>query len=172
MQMRVCKAGLAALAALLLAGCAAGYRAPPGAALGEQYAELTFELALTDMVGFGTATTQAFAIGEGPLEAEAQAVRIFTWAHKDPKTVLVPANRPLHVFARMTGLWGAPGITSSGSNWCRNVSQFTPRPNARYRVSQVGQETVACRLIILDAVTGQPPADLSALILTPPKPAS
>jgi len=167
MVVGVVRGAFVLLVASVLAGCAAGYRPPPGAALGADYAELTFELALTDMVGFGSATTQRFAIGTSPDETQGQGIRMFTWAHKDPKVILVPSGQPLHVFATMTGLWGAPGVTHSGSDSCRNVSLFTPRANTRYRVSQVGEPTEGCRLRVIDAATGTEPDDVSRIRFAP-----
>jgi hypothetical protein len=169
MQVRVFLAGLAALS---LGGCVSMARDPAGAVLGPDFAELTFRLGVEDTVGLGSATVQEYRIGASRDQAQARTARIFTWAHKDPRSLLLPVGQPVHAFAELRGYWGAPGITHNGSNTCLNISVFTPQPGARYDVMQVGEPTITCRLQIIDMATGAPPAGLEVITFPPDKPAA
>lgn len=148
--------------AIMVAGClltaglgAAKPFAPKGAILGPDYAELTFELGLDDTVSMGSAKTQEYRISPSDRFDDGKTVKMFTWAAKKPKTILLPAGKQTHVFARMTRLFGAPGITSWGNNWCVNGASFTPQAGTRYRVMQKGSPYGACTLSIMLADSGQ-----------------
>lgn len=154
------RAWLTGLLVLALGGCVSMARDPAGAVLGPDFAEVTFRLGIEDTVGLGSATVQEYRIGPGRDRAQARTARIFTWAHKDPRSLLLPAGQRVHVFAELRGYWGAPGISHNGSDTCLNMSAFTPQPGARYDVMQVGEAAVTCRLQIVDLATGTPPQDL------------
>lgn len=164
------RGALALLASAALAGCVSMARQPDGAVLGTDFAEATFRLGVADTVGAGRATVQEYRIGTNRDQAQARTVRIFTWANKDPRVLLLPVGQPTYVFAELRGLWGAPGITDNGTDTCRNISVFTPQPGARYEVMQAGEPTIACVLRIDDVATGAPPTGLEVLTF-PDKPA-
>lgn len=155
--------------AAAIAGCAGGASfAPKDAVLGPDYAEAVFELGVADTVSLGSATTQEYRISDTDQWEEGRLVKIFTWAHKSPKVLLLGADKRVYVFARMKRIYGAPGITSSGDNWCMNGSAFTPRPNTRYRIQQTGSAYGACTLTIIDAAAGEEPADVEQVLFPPP----
>lgn len=153
----------AALVALACAGCAGSAPVPKGAVFGPQFAEATFELGLTDTVGFGVATTQEYRVGASADFERAGIVKIFTWAAKKPAPHLLEAGKPVIVFAKMNRMTGAPGITSSSEAWCINRSRFTPAPATRYRVVQRGVATEGCTLSVVETETGRPPEGLEVL---------
>lgn len=142
-------------AAFVVVGCAGQVRSPEGATLGSEYAELVFALGVADTVSATAATTQEYRLGSTAKFAEARTVKIFTWAAKQPAAVLVPVRQRTFVYARMTRLFGAPGVSYNGNDWCINGASFLPEPNRRYRIAQRGEAAGVCRLAILDEVTGQ-----------------
>lgn len=151
---RLVRSAVAVTVSLTLGGCVTMARQQDGATFGNDYAELTFVLGLEDTVGLGTATTQEYRISAEQDFDSARRVTFFNWVNKEPEQFLVPVGEPVHVFAQITGLWGAPGITSSGSNTCLNITRLVPRPNTRYRIEQRGEATQGCLLAIVDAATG------------------
>jgi hypothetical protein len=155
MKRNLLKAGLIFGAALTLGGCSgAASFSPKGASFGADYAELVFELGVANTVSLGSATNQQYRISDTASWNAGRLVKIFTWAAKSPKTVLLGAGKRIYVFAQMDRMYGAPGITSSGNNTCMNGSAFTPQANTRYRIVQTGSAYGACNLAITDLTTG------------------
>ncbi len=152
--------------ALLLTGASSPF-APKGATFGPDYAELVFELGVTDTVSLGSATNQEYSISQTADWATARLVKLFGWAAKKPKAVLLPAGKQVHVVAQMDRLSGAPGVASWANNKCLNVSAFTPQPSTRYRVRQTGSPFGACYLAIIDVATGREPQDVKKIVFPP-----
>lgn len=140
---------------------------PKNAALGPDYAELVFELGLEDTVSMGSAKTQEYRISKTDRFHDGQLVKLFTWAARKPKSILHPAGRRIFVFGRMNRLFGAPGISSSGQNWCMNGSSFTPRPHTRYRIVQKGSPYGSCEITVTDLATGLQPQDVERVMFPP-----
>lgn len=155
------------LAGAALLGGASRPFAPKDARFGPDYAEVVFELGVTDTVSMGSATTQEYRISETEDWDAGRFVKLFTWAAKKPKTLLLPVGKPIYVFGQMDRMFGAPGLTSSGNNKCLNGSYFTPQPNVRYRVKQTGSPFGPCTMAVIDAATGAAPEDLR-IVLFPP----
>jgi len=153
--------------ASLLGGASRPF-APKDARFGPDYAEVVFELGVTDTVSLGSATNQQYRISETEDWDAGRFVKLFTWVSKKPKTLLLPAGKPIYVFGHMDRMYGAPGLTNSGNDGCMNGSYFTPQPNTRYRVKQTGSPFGPCTLSINDVVTGVEPQDLRK-VLFPPK---
>lgn len=155
------------LAGAALVGGAGNPLAPKGAKFRPDNAEVVFELGVADTVSLGSATNQQYRVSEIEDWDSGRFIKLFTWASKKPKTVLLPAGKPVYVYAQMDRMFGAPGITTSGNNGCMNGSYFTPQPNTRYRVKQTGSPYGPCFLSITDAVTGAEPQDLRKVMFPP-----
>jgi hypothetical protein len=154
MSRKLSRLGLSFSTALALYGCVGTASfAPKGAALGADYAELVFELGVANTVSLGSATNQQYRISDAASWNAGRLVKIFTWAAKSPKIVLLGAGKRVYIYAQMDRMFGAPGITSSGNNTCMNGSAFTPQANTRYRIVQTGSAYGACNLAITDLTT-------------------
>jgi hypothetical protein len=147
-----------------LAGCVTRAQIPNGATAGADYAAATFELGITDTVGLGNATTQEYRIGDTQDFKQSAQVKIFTWVSKSPKEFLLRTGRTVFVFSKVDRSYGAPGISASGYNTCKNISSFAPQPFARYRVVQTGDAFNRCELQIIDLATGKRPDDLKMVL--------
>lgn len=156
------------LVSVALVGGAGNPIAPKGSQFGPENAEVVFELGVTDTVSLGSATNQQYRVSETEDWDAGRFVKLFTWAAKKPKTVLLPAGKPVYVYAQMDRMFGAPGLTSSGNDGCMNGSYFTPQPSTRYLVKQTGSPFGPCYLSIIDVATGTEPQDLRK-VLFPPK---
>lgn len=149
---------------MLASGCVTLAKSPEGATFGADYAEATFEMGVGDSVGLGHATTQEYRIGDVEAFEDAVTVKIFTWAAKKPSVLLVKVGEPVTIFGQMDRMFGAPGISASGNNWCTNGSRFTPRANTRYQIVQTGDARVGCVLTITESGTGKIPDDLEPIL--------
>ncbi len=142
--------------------------APKGASFGADYAELVFELGVTNTVSLGSATNQQYRISDTASWDAGRLVKIFTWAAKSPKSVLLGAGKRIYVFGQMDRMYGAPGVTSSGNNYCLNGSGFTPQANTRYRIVQTGSAYGECKLAITDLTTGKEAAGVEPVLFPSP----
>ncbi|MEP1422461.1 MAG: hypothetical protein ABJK59_11880 [Erythrobacter sp.] len=149
---------------MLLSGCVTIAKSPDGAVFGEDFSELTFEMGVTDSVSLGSATTQEYRIGDVAQYSDGVVTKIFTWASKSPKTLLVKAGERTAVFAQMDKKYGAPGFSPTTNNYCTNGSRFTPQPNTRYRIIQTGDAAVGCVLKVTDSETDRVPDDLEKVL--------
>lgn len=146
--------------AVVVTSCATPYRDVDAS---QPYSTLSFARGYTTGTGFGAGTNQEYSLARAGACENITRAAMFNYLTGAANDRRVAAGEPVHLFANTaySASSGAGGYVTTTIQWCVASATFTPEAGRTYRVIQRELALAACRLEIVDAATGTPPADLS-----------
>jgi hypothetical protein len=149
---------LAAALPLGLAACAAGVMIPDPARVASVILEKGYGEA--KLLG-GSANMYFLETGAGACEG-LQRIGSVDWRSGSEVRKSLPAGAPVKIYGEVI-ISTDGGYNAVIDNRCAQRGSFTPEIGKTYRIRQAGALGAACTLSVIDAETGQAPADYRAV---------
>jgi hypothetical protein len=140
-------ASVALAAAALSSGCAAPYVPPTEG----PRATLVAKRGTNNLMAGGSQFVTTFK--DESCDTKLAFIGSFSWASKEPKAQIIPADSRVYVRA------GTDGMRSGFMVSCTNVVSFIPRDGATYEVSQELPSN-QCRIQLIDTSLGTSPPSM------------
>lgn|GEM_PF-3010685 len=138
---------------ILLSGCTTISDIPKNAALGEDYAEITYEKGYENS-GLGNASNQFYSKAYDDTCASVSGGAKFYSLTGRKETVLFKVNKRTIIYAMTNNIqYDGPALVNGvqlAQRSCANKIAFTPKANHRYTIIQRRQNAGACVLEVAD----------------------
>ncbi len=134
-------------AAVLSSGCATPYVPPTEG----PRATLVAKLGTNNLAAGGSQSVTTFK--DESCDTKLAFIGAFSWASKEPKTQIVPAESRVYVRASTVGMRGGFMVA------CINVVSFVPRDGATYEISH-DLPSNQCSVQLIDASLGTSPTSM------------